>query len=57
MICIDITRDVMRMMDEGRTLKEIRAYIEKTHSHKGPGTPTPPVPVDATKIEFWIKRK
>ena len=32
-ICIGITRDVMKMMDEGKRLKDIRTYIEKTYSH------------------------
>jgi hypothetical protein len=40
---VDITRDVMRMLDEGKQLKEIRAVIEKTYSRFGPATPTPPV--------------
>jgi hypothetical protein len=53
-MCIGITRDVMRMMDEGKHLKEIRFYIEKTYSHYGTSTPTPPVPEKAN--EFWIKR-
>jgi len=40
---VDITRDVMRMLDEGKTVKDIRAYVEKTYSRFGPSTPTPPV--------------
>lgn len=40
---MDITRDVMRMLDEGKTIKEIRAYVDKTYSRFGPSTPTPPV--------------
>jgi hypothetical protein len=48
----------MKMMDDGKGLKDIRAYIEKTYSHNGPSTPTPPVPADPTKInEFWVKGK
>jgi cytochrome c2 len=43
-ICINITRDVMRMMDEGKSLKEMRAYVDQTYSKYGPSTPTPPVP-------------
>ena len=42
-ICIDIARDVMRMLDEGKALKEIRAYVDTTYSRFGPSTPTPPV--------------
>jgi hypothetical protein len=33
----------MRMLDEGKPLKEIRAYVDATYSHYGPSTPTPPV--------------
>ncbi len=40
---MDITRDVMRMLDEGKSLKEIRAVVEKTYNRFGPSTPTPPV--------------
>jgi len=32
------------MMDEGKSLKEMRAQIEKTYSKYGPRTPTPLVP-------------
>jgi len=41
---VDITRDVMRMLDEGKSLKEIRAYVDRSYSRFGPSTPTPPVP-------------
>ena len=41
---MDITRDVMRMLDQGKSLKEIRAYVDRTYSRFGPSTPTPPVP-------------
>jgi hypothetical protein len=43
----------MKMIDEGKRLKDIRAYIEKTYSKNGPSTPTPAVP--AAFKEFWIK--
>jgi Protein of unknown function with PCYCGC motif len=43
-ICIGITRDVMKMIDEGRTLKQMRANIEQKYSKYGTSTPTPPVP-------------
>ncbi|MBI4536660.1 MAG: hypothetical protein HY712_01735 [candidate division NC10 bacterium] len=33
----------MRLLDEGKPLKEIRSVIEKTYSRFGPSTPTPPV--------------
>ena len=41
---MDITRDVMHMLDEGKPMKEIRAAIEKKYSKYGPTTPTPAVP-------------
>jgi uncharacterized GH25 family protein len=40
---VDITRDVMRMLDDGKPLREIRVYVETTYSKYGPATPTPPV--------------
>ena len=35
-ICIGITRDVMKTMDQGKSLKEMRVQIEKTYSKYGP---------------------
>lgn len=35
-ICVDITQDAMRMLDEGKTLAEIRAYVDRTYSKFGP---------------------
>jgi hypothetical protein len=32
------------MMDQGKSLKEMRAQIEKTYSKYGPLTPISPVP-------------
>jgi len=43
-ICIDIVRDTMRMLNDGKALKEIRTYVDRTYSRFGPSTPTPPVP-------------
>jgi len=40
-ICIGITRDVMKMIDQGKSLKEMRTQIELTYSKFGPPTPTP----------------
>jgi hypothetical protein len=34
----------MKMVDEGKSLKAMRAQIEKTYSKYGPPTPTPAVP-------------
>lgn len=35
-ICVDITQDAMRMLDEGKTTEEIRAYVDQTYSRFGP---------------------
>ncbi len=35
-ICVDITRDVMRMLQEGKTPAEARAYVDATYSKYGP---------------------
>lgn len=35
-ICVDITQDAMRMLREGNTVPEIRAYVEQTYSKYGP---------------------
>ncbi len=40
-ICVDITHDVMNMLDEGKTSPQIRAYIDEHYSKFGPGTNTP----------------
>lgn len=44
-ICVEITRDVKRLTDEGKPLSEIRAYVDQTHGPKGPGTETPLPPM------------
>lgn len=35
-ICVDITRDVMRMLREGKSPGDARAYIDATYSKYGP---------------------
>jgi len=35
-ICVDITRDARRMLEEGRSISEIRAAIDSTYSRYGP---------------------
>lgn len=40
-ICLDITHDVMRMTNEGASAWDIRAYIDASYAHRGPGTDTP----------------
>lgn len=37
-ICVDISQDAMRMLDEGKSLPEIRAYVDRTYSPFGPST-------------------
>jgi hypothetical protein len=35
-ICVDITQDVMRMLQDGKSPQEARAYIDSTYSKYGP---------------------
>lgn len=35
-ICVDITQDVMRLQREGKSIQEIRAYVDTTYSQYGP---------------------
>jgi hypothetical protein len=35
-ICVDITRDAMRLLEDGRSLPEIRAEIDRTYAPFGP---------------------
>ena len=35
-ICVDITQDTMRLLREGRTVPEIRAYVDATYARYGP---------------------
>jgi len=35
-ICVDITRDAMGMLGQGKTIPEIRAAIDQTYSRYGP---------------------
>lgn len=35
-ICVDITQDVMRLLREGKSTQEARAYIDATYSKYGP---------------------
>ncbi len=39
-ICVDITKDVMRMKQEGKSAAQIRGYIDATYSAYGPSTNT-----------------
>ncbi|MDT8304547.1 MAG: PCYCGC motif-containing (lipo)protein [Anaerolineae bacterium] len=38
-ICVDITQDAMRMLDDGRSVDEIVSYVDETYSRFGPATP------------------
>ena len=35
-ICVDITQDAMRLNKEGKSVSEIRAYVDATYSKYGP---------------------
>lgn len=35
-ICVDITQDAMRLLREGKSAPEIRAYVDATYSRYGP---------------------
>ena len=39
-MCLDITRDVMRLKSEGKSLAAIRAAIDEKYLRFGPATPT-----------------
>jgi hypothetical protein len=34
-ICVDITQDVMRMMRQGKSVSDMRAYVDQTYSRYG----------------------
>lgn len=38
-ICVDITQDTMRMLDDGKSVAEIYDYVDATYSRFGPPTP------------------
>jgi hypothetical protein len=35
-ICVDITQDTMRMLKEGKSVSEIRVFVDETYSQYGP---------------------
>lgn len=35
-ICVDITQDAMRLLKDGKTAPEIKAYVDSTYSKYGP---------------------
>ena len=40
-ICLEIARDAERLLGEGKTLSQVRTYIDQAYSDKGPPTDTP----------------
>ncbi len=40
-ICVDITKDVMRLKAEGQSSRQVRTYIDAQYSSYGPSTNTP----------------
>lgn len=39
-ICLEVARDTKRLVADGKSLKEIRAYIDQKNGQKGPATKT-----------------
>ena len=35
-ICVDITQDTMRLLQDGKAVQDIKAYIDQTYSQYGP---------------------
>ena len=35
-ICVDITQDAMRLLKDGKTVPEIKAYVDQTYAKFGP---------------------
>jgi hypothetical protein len=33
---VDITQDAMRLLDEGKSVPEIKAYVDQTYAKYGP---------------------
>jgi len=40
---VDIARDAMRLLRQGRSLAEIRAFVDREYGKFGPPTDTEPV--------------
>ena len=40
-ICVDITQDVMRMMDDGKEISEMQAFVDSKYSAFGPSNLLP----------------
>jgi hypothetical protein len=41
-ICVDITQDAMRLLDEGKSVDQIYSYVDDTYSRFGPPTSLQP---------------
>lgn len=35
-ICVDITQDTLRLLNDGKTVPEIKAYVDQTYTKYGP---------------------
>lgn len=35
-ICVDITQDTIRLLNQGKTVPEIKAYVDQTYAQYGP---------------------
>ena len=35
-ICVDITQDTIRLLKQGKSVQEIRSYVDSTYSKFGP---------------------
>jgi len=35
-ICVDITQDAMRLLKQGKSVPEVRAYVDRTYAQYGP---------------------
>ena len=35
-ICVDITQDAMRLLEQGKTVDEIKTYVDQTYAQYGP---------------------
>lgn len=40
-LCVDITQDTMRLLKEGKSVKDIRAYVDSKYSQYGPSNMQP----------------
>jgi hypothetical protein len=40
-ICVDITQDTMRLLTEGKSVSEIRSYVDETYAQYGPSNILP----------------